>query len=191
MFSISNGSTNHVSQFVPVSDTPKTQVLANHWISTDHSWVSLSHPLSFSNQPIGGQSAASAALQQRRCPSVSSSRRKPRHLSDTFSASRLQDLPSGSQPCISGWCGSSRSVRKMTSGRDDRAAGGVGGGLVEGWGCGRVITKSKRWEICSEMKRRRGGSDECTDVSHPAKDGKDSGSSGLPSPRKKKTPPRP
>lgn len=61
--------------------------------------------------------------------------------------------------------------------------GGVGSGLVEGWGRGRVITKSKRWEICSERKRRRGGSDECTDVSHPAEDGKDSGSSGLPSPR--------
>lgn len=133
MFSISNGSANHVSQFVPVSDTPNTQVLANQWISTDHSWVSLSHPLSFSNQPIGGQSAASAALQQRRCPSVSSSRRKPRRLSDTFSASRLQDLPSGSQPCISGWCGSSRSVRKMARGRDDRAAW-----WGREWACRRV-----------------------------------------------------
>lgn len=36
------------------------------------------------------------------------------------------------------------------------------------------------------MKRRRGGSDDCSDAPHPAEDGKDSGSAGLPSPRKKK-----
>lgn len=79
----------------------------------------------------------------------------------------------------------------MTRWRDDRTAGGVRGGLVGGWRCGRVITKRQRREICSEMKSRQGGSDECTDVSHPAEDDEDPGSSGLPSPRGKKTPPSP
>lgn len=35
------------------------------------------------------------------------------------------------------------------------------------------------------MKKRRGSSDKCKNASHHAEDGEDSGSSGLPSPRKK------